>query len=245
MYGCESWTVKKAECWRIDAFELWCWRRLLRVPCTARTSNQSILKEISPEYWKEGLKLQYFGHLVRRTDSLEKRPWCWERLKAGGEGDDRGWVGWMASLTQWTWVWVDSGSWWWTREAWHAGFKRGRGTRDQIFNMHWITEKAREFQKGIYFCFIDYTKAFDYVDHNKLWKILQEMGILDHLTCLLRNQEARVRTSHGTGDWVQIGKGVHQGYISSPCLFNLYVEYEKFCVVSIISRNQDCCEKHQ
>ena len=117
MYGCESWTVKKAECWRIDAFELWCWRRLLRVPWTARGSNQSILKEISPEYSLEGLmlklKLQYFGHLMRRADSLEK-PWCWERLKTGGVGDERGWDGWMASLTQWTWVWVDSRSWWWT-----------------------------------------------------------------------------------------------------------------------------------
>ena len=94
-----------------------------------------------------------------------------------------------------------------------AGFKRGRGTRDQIANIHWIMEKAREFQKSIYFCFIDYAKAFGCVDHNKLWKILQEMGIPDHLTCLLRNlygrQEATVRTGHGTTDWFQIGKGVH------------------------------------
>ena len=104
MYGCERWTVKKAEHWRIDAFELWCWRRLLRVHWTARRGNQSILKEISPEYSLEGLmlklKLQYFGHLMRRTDSLEKRPWFWERLKAGGEGDNRGWDGWMASPTR-------------------------------------------------------------------------------------------------------------------------------------------------
>ena len=117
MYRCESWTIKKAEHRRIDAFELWCWRRLLRVPWTARRSNQSILKEISPEYSLEELmlklKLQYFGHLMRRTDSLE-RPWCWERLKAGGEGDDRAWDGWMASPTQWTWVWVNSRSWRWT-----------------------------------------------------------------------------------------------------------------------------------
>ena len=107
MYECECWTIKKAEHWRIDAFELWCWRRLLRVLWTARRSNQSILKEISPEYSLEGLmlklKLQYFGHLMWRTDSLEKT-WCWERLKVGGEGDGRGWDGWMASLTQWTWV---------------------------------------------------------------------------------------------------------------------------------------------
>ena len=119
MYGCESWTIKKAECWRIDAFELWCWRRLLRVPWIAGGSNQSILKEISPKYWLEGLmlklKLQYFGHLMQRTNSFEKFPtWCWERLKAGGEGDERGWDGWMASLTQWTWVWASSRSWWWT-----------------------------------------------------------------------------------------------------------------------------------
>ena len=110
-----------------------------------------------------------------------------------------------------------------------AGFRKGRGTRDQIANICWIIEKAREFQKNIYFCFIDYAKAFDCVDHNKLWKILKEMGIADHLTCLLRNlyagQEATVRTGHGTTDWFQIGKGVHQGCILSPWLFNLYAEY--------------------
>ena len=117
LYRCESWTIKKAERRRIDAFELWYWR-LLRVLWTARRSNQSILKETGPEYSLEGLmlklKFQYFGHLMRRTDSSWQRPWCWERLKAGGEGDDRGWDGWMASLTRWTWVWVNSGSWWWT-----------------------------------------------------------------------------------------------------------------------------------
>ena len=110
-----------------------------------------------------------------------------------------------------------------------AGFRKGRGTRDQIASIRWITEKAREFQKNIYFCFIDYAKAFDCVDHNKLWKILKEMGIPDHLTCLLKNlyagQKARVRTGHGTIDWFQIGKGVCQGCILSPCLFNLYEEY--------------------
>jgi len=110
-----------------------------------------------------------------------------------------------------------------------AGFRKGRGTTDQIANIRWIMEKAREFQKNIYVCFIDYAKAFDCVDHNKLWKILQEMGIPDHLTCLLRNlyagQEARVRTGHGTTDWFQIGKGVCQGCILSPCLFKFYAEY--------------------
>ena len=110
-----------------------------------------------------------------------------------------------------------------------AGFRKGRETRDQIANICWIMEKARAFQKNIYFCFIDYGKACDCVDHNKLWKILKEMGIPDYLTCLWRNmsagQEATVRTGHGTTDWFQIGKGVRQGCILSPCLFNLYAEY--------------------
>ena len=109
-----------------------------------------------------------------------------------------------------------------------AGFRKGRGTRDQIANIHWIIDTARGFQKNIYFYFIDYAKAFDCVDHNKLWKILNEMGIHDHLTWLLRNlyagQEATIKTGHGT-DWFQIGKGVRQGCILSPCLFNLYAEY--------------------
>ena len=110
-----------------------------------------------------------------------------------------------------------------------AGFREGRGTRDQIVNICWIMEKAREFQKNIYFYFIDYAKAFDCVHHNKLWKILKEMGIPDHLTCLLRNlyagQEATVRTGHGSTNWSQIGKGVCQGCILSPCLYKLYAEY--------------------
>ena len=110
-----------------------------------------------------------------------------------------------------------------------AGFRKNRGTRDQIANLHWLIEKARKIQKNIYFCFIDYAKAFDCVDQNKLWKILKEMGTPDHLTCLLRNlysgQEATVRTGHGTTDWFQIGKGVRQDFILSPCLFNLYAEY--------------------
>jgi len=110
-----------------------------------------------------------------------------------------------------------------------AGFRKSRGTRDQISNIRWINEKAREFQKNICFCFIDYAEAFDCVDHNKLWKILKEMGIPDHLTCLLRNlyegQEATVRTGHGATDWFQIGKGIRQGCILSFCVFNLYAEY--------------------
>ena len=110
-----------------------------------------------------------------------------------------------------------------------AGFRKGRRTRDQIANINWIIKKAREFQKNIYFCFIDYSKTFGCVDHNKLWKILQEMGIPRHLTCLLRNlyvgQEATVKTWYGTTDWLQIRKGVHQGCILSLCLFNLHAEY--------------------
>ena len=109
-----------------------------------------------------------------------------------------------------------------------AGFRKVKGTRDQTVNLHWIIKKAREFQKNIYFCFIEYTKAFDCVDQNKLWKILKKMGIPGRLICLLRNvyagQEATVRTGHGTTDWFQIGKGIYQGCILSPCLFNLYAE---------------------
>ena len=119
-----------------------------------------------------------------------------------------------------------------------AGYRKGSRIRDQIANIHWVIKKTREFQKNIYFT--DYIKAFDSVDHNKLWKILKEMGIPDHLTCLLRNlnegQEATVRTGHGTTDWFQIGKGVHQGCIVSPCLLNLYAEY--------IMRNAGLDEAH-
>ena len=138
MYGCESWTIKKAEHWRTDAFELWCWRRLSRIPRTARKSNQSILKEISPGCSLEGLmlrlKLQYFGHLMWRADSLEKSLML-GKLRAGGERDIRGWDGWMASLTQWTWVWVYSGSWWWTGMP---GVLRFMGL--QTVAHDWVTE---------------------------------------------------------------------------------------------------------
>ena len=110
-----------------------------------------------------------------------------------------------------------------------AGFRKGRGTRDQLVNIHWINEKVRGFQKNISFWFIDYAKAFDCVDHNKPWRILKEMGLSDHLTCLLRNlyavQETTFRFGRGTTDWFQIGKGVHHGCILSPCFFNLYAEY--------------------
>ena len=138
MFRCESWTIKRAELQRIDAFELWCWRRLLRVPWTARGSNQSILKEISPGCSLEGLmlelKLQYFDTWLEEPTHW-KRPWCWEGLGAGGEGDDRGWDGWMASSTRWTWVWVDSGSWWWTGRP---GVLRFMGS--QRIGHDWATE---------------------------------------------------------------------------------------------------------
>ena len=131
-----------------------------------------------------------------------------------------------------------------------AVFRKGRGTRDQIANIHWIMEKAREFQKNIYFRFIDYAKAFDCVDHNKLWEILKEMEIPDHLICLLRNlyagHKATVRTGHGTTDWFQIGKGVHQGCILSPAYLTLCrVHHEKRWAGGSTSWNQDCQEKYQ
>ena len=117
MNGCKSWTVKKAECWRIDAFELWCWRRLLRVPWTARRANQSILKRsVLGVHWRDWCWSWNSNILAISCEELThwKRPWCWEGLRAGGEGDDRGWDGWIAWLTRWTWFWVNSRSWWWT-----------------------------------------------------------------------------------------------------------------------------------
>ena len=139
MYGCDSWTIKNAERRRIDAFQLWCWRRLLTVPWIARTSSQSILQEISPEYSLEGLmlklKLQYFGHLMWRADSLEKT-WGWEKFQAGSEGDSRGGDGWMASPTQWTWVWASSRNWWWTGKP---GVLHSMGS--QRVRHGWVTEQ--------------------------------------------------------------------------------------------------------
>ena len=157
MYGCESWTIKKAECWRIDAFELWCWRRLLRVPWTARRSNQSILKEISPGCSLEGMmpKLK-LSTLATSCAELThwKRPWCWEGLGAGDEGDDRGWHGCMASLTRWTWVWVNSGSWWWTGRPgvlWFTGLQRvGHNWATEL---NWSINKALQWYNGRYYEF--------------------------------------------------------------------------------------------
>ena len=138
MYGCESWTIKKAECQRIDAFDLWCWRRLLRVPWTSRGSNQSILKEISPGYPLEVLLLKWNSNTVATwCEELThlKRPWCREGLPEGREVDDRGWGDWMASLTQWTWVWVNSRSWWWTGRP---GLLQLMGS--QNVRQDWVTE---------------------------------------------------------------------------------------------------------
>ena len=148
MYGCESWTVKKAECQRIDAFELWCWRRLLRVPWTVRRSNQSILKEISPGCSLEGLMLKLkLNTLATWCEELThlKRPWCWERLRAGGEGDDRRWDGWMVSPTQRTWVCVNSGSWWWTGRPGMLRFIGSQGIRhDWATEMNWTELNPRK-----------------------------------------------------------------------------------------------------
>ena len=141
MYGCQSWTIKKVECRRIDAFELWCWRRLLRVPWTARRSSQSILKEISPGCSAEGLMLKLkLNSLATWCEELTywKRPWCWERLRAGGEGDDRGWDGWMASLTQLTWIWAKSGRWWRTGKP---GMLQSMGL--QRIRQDWVTEQQQ------------------------------------------------------------------------------------------------------
>ena len=137
MYGCESWTIKKDECWIMDVFELWCWRRLLRVPWTARRSNQSILNGISPGCsllgwcWKDWCWNWNSITLATWCEELThlKRPWCWERVRAGEEGDDGGWDGWMASPTQWTWFCMESRSWWWTERPgmrWFMGLQRVR-----------------------------------------------------------------------------------------------------------------------
>ena len=149
-----SSTVKKAERRRIDAFELWCWRRLLRIPWTARRSNQSILKEISPKCSLEGLmlklKLQCFGHLMWRTDSFEKTLML-EQIEGRGEGDDRGWDGWMASPTQWTWVWVNSGSWWWTGrpgELRFMGSQRVKDDWDTELNWIYLTPQYSDQKRG-------------------------------------------------------------------------------------------------
>ena len=152
MYGCESWTIKKAEHWRIDAFEPRCWRRLLRVPWTGRRSNQSILGKISPEYSLEGLMLKLNSNILATWCELThlKRPWCWERLRAG-EGDDRGWDGWMTSPTQWIWVWANSRSWWWTGRP---GVLQSMGSQrvghDWATELNWLVSRWQSSQYPLY-----------------------------------------------------------------------------------------------
>ena len=147
MYGCESWTVKKTECQKIDAFELWCWQRLFRVPWTARRSNQSFLKEsVLGIHWKDWCWSWNSNTLATWYEELThwKRPWCWEGLGAGGEGDDRGWDGWMASPTRWAWVWVDSGSWWWIGKPGVLQFMGSQRVRHNwVTELNWLTKACR------------------------------------------------------------------------------------------------------
>ena len=175
MYRCESWTIKKVEHPRIDAFELWCWRRFLRVPWMVRRSNESILKKINPKYSLKGLmlklKLRYFDHLMQRTTHW-KRPWCWERLKTEGEGKYRGWDGWMASLTQWTWVRVNSG------RRWRTGkLDVLQSMESQRVGRDWATERQQHADKNI---IVDLTKYFYIIKlkHSKLrqWSVGRESG---------------------------------------------------------------------
>ena len=150
MYGCESWTIKKTERWRIDAFELWCWRRVLRVLWTARRSNQTILKEIHPEYSLEGqINIWSWNSNTLATWCKKlthlKRPWCWERLKAGGDRDNREWDGWMESLTQWAWIWVNSRSWWWTGRPGVLQSMGSQRVRQDWLN--WLTDWTDNYSK--------------------------------------------------------------------------------------------------
>ena len=182
MYGCKSWTIEKADCWRTDAFELWCWRRLLRVPWTARRSNQSILKEIRPECSLEGLMLKWNSSTLAtwwKELTHWKRPWCWERLKTGGEGDNRGWDGWMASPTQWTWVWVNFGSWWWTGRPGMLQFMESqRVGHDWATELNWADVQIHT--HNVYICYIVsiriYRAAFS--RHNEIYRKLEEFARL-------------------------------------------------------------------
>ena len=180
VYGCESWTIKKAEHQRIHAFELWCWRRLLRVPCTARWSNQSILKEISPEYSLEGLmlklKVQYLASWYEELIHLKRR-WCWETLRARGEGDDRRWDGWMTSPTWWTWLWVNSGSWWWTGRP---GVLQSVGSQSQAWVSDWLNlTEIREIQSKDSTChwwLWRWKGSYKIRNVDKIWKLRAVQG---------------------------------------------------------------------
>ena len=158
MYRFESWTIKKAEHWRNDAFELWCWRKLLRVPWTARRSNQSILKEISPGYTLEGLmlklKFQYFGHLMWRTDSFEKTLMLGKIEGRRRRGRQRMRDGWMASPTQWTWVWASSGSWWWTGKPGVLQSMGSQSWHDWVTELNWTLRKNLPDQSFLSFFFL-------------------------------------------------------------------------------------------
>ena len=167
MYGSENSSVKKTKHWRMDAFELWCWRRLLRVPCGARKSNQSILKEINPEYLLEGLMLKASNTLATWCEEMThwNRPWCWERLKIEGEEDDRGWDGWMASPTWWTWVWASSRSWWWTGKP---GVLQSMGL--QRVRHNWATELNWTDGDRKYMGTPDYLLTFS-INLKLLWQI--------------------------------------------------------------------------
>ena len=180
-YGCESWTIKKAESWRIDAFELWCWRRLLRDPWTTRWSNQSILKEMNPEHSLEGLrlklKLQYFGYLMQRTDSLEKTLML-GKIEGRRRRVDRGWDGWIVSLTWWTWVSASSGSWWWTGKP---GVLQSMGSQSQTWLSDWTEYRTAEIRRTNFICkevskskyFQQYLLYTFYLYSWNLWKYWQ------------------------------------------------------------------------
>ena len=171
MYGYESWTIKKAKRQRIDAFELWCWRRLLTVRWTARRSNQSILQEISPEYSLGGLMLKWNSNtLATWWEELThwKRPWCQERLKVGGEGNDRGWDAWMASPTQWMWIWINSGSWWRTGRP--GGLQSTGSQRDATERLNWTDTKWSSQCKNIQNCYIVYEYINVYIHSQSIFK---------------------------------------------------------------------------
>ena len=193
MYGCESWTIKKAEYRRTDAFELWCWRRLLRVPWPAKTSNQSILKEISPEFSLKRLMLTWNSNpLASWCKELThwRGPWCWKRLRAGGEGDDWGWDGWMASPTQWTWVWVNSGSWWWTGRPRVLQSMRSQESVNWLTHLNWTDVRKwligkdpgdgkgwRQEEKGTTKDEMDGITDSIYMSFSKLWELVDKEAL--------------------------------------------------------------------